>query len=354
MKREKGTILITTAVSLLALVTVMGLALDLGVMYTARTSAQHAADAGALAGAYMFINYPPGTVNNGGAYPNGNQSVAKLVAQNTVAKNKILGQSFATSDATVTFPTSTRITVDVAKAVPTYFMKVAGWNTVTVRAHATAEASNAPTGTTCLRPFWITLKALNGGTCGGSSPHPGDSIQLWDKDTGGLIGASDWGLIGHNDPAVADAISTCSAVLNSCGDTLENKPGHTVGKLVPAMEDVICPDEGGNCKSCGGVDCGDWIWKGPGEYTDRNTNVNSNMVPAVMTVAVWDDCSGPSPKGGRTNFSVAGYIELFVENVDKKNGIGTRFIKMDECPGNTSGSNISGPQAIPIRLINPN
>jgi uncharacterized membrane protein len=62
--------------------TILMLAVDLGVLYTARTSAQHAADAAALAGAFTYVTNP--TASN----PTGTATAAAMSA---AAQNEILG-----------------------------------------------------------------------------------------------------------------------------------------------------------------------------------------------------------------------------------------------------------------------
>ena len=55
-KNQEGFVLVVVAVLLFALIGFLGLAIDIGVLYSARTSAQGVADAAALAGAFTFIN----------------------------------------------------------------------------------------------------------------------------------------------------------------------------------------------------------------------------------------------------------------------------------------------------------
>src|SRR2546427_11793241 len=55
-KKQEGFVLVVVAIVLVALVGFLALAVDVGVLYSARTSAQEVADAAALAGAFTFIN----------------------------------------------------------------------------------------------------------------------------------------------------------------------------------------------------------------------------------------------------------------------------------------------------------
>jgi uncharacterized membrane protein len=70
-----------TALFIVVLFAFAALAVDAGVLYTARTSAQHAADAAALAGASTF-GFP-----SGGTQPTDAYNYAVSVVQ----KNKVLG-----------------------------------------------------------------------------------------------------------------------------------------------------------------------------------------------------------------------------------------------------------------------
>jgi len=54
IRGERGSILVITALSLVALVGFVGLALDLGHLYVVKTELQNAADAAALAAAEMM------------------------------------------------------------------------------------------------------------------------------------------------------------------------------------------------------------------------------------------------------------------------------------------------------------
>ena len=55
---QRGMTLPMVALFIVVLFAMASLAVDLGLLYTARTSAQHAADAAALAGAFVFYDNP--------------------------------------------------------------------------------------------------------------------------------------------------------------------------------------------------------------------------------------------------------------------------------------------------------
>src|SRR5438046_10037157 len=104
-KNQEGFVLVVVAVLLFALIGFLGLAIDIGVLYSARTSAQGVADAAALAGAYTYIVNPTA--------PNLEQ-LAHDSALQVALNNSILGQPVAEADVTVNpEPATRRLTVAV-------------------------------------------------------------------------------------------------------------------------------------------------------------------------------------------------------------------------------------------------
>ena len=118
---QRGMTLMVVCLLLIAFLGVAALCIDLGVLYTARTSAQHAADAAALAGAFTFVNSPTAT------QPAAAQQEAIAVA----SSNTILGQSVNISAGDVVVDTAKRqVTVTVSRTgaggVNTVFAKALG------------------------------------------------------------------------------------------------------------------------------------------------------------------------------------------------------------------------------------
>src|ERR1700722_850024 len=173
--RESGMILYLVAAGMVLLIGVLGLAVDLVSFYTVRSEAQRAADAAALAGASVFVTSGctggvSGLACTSAAVHTAVESQAAAVGN----ANKVGGQSPGIVAATdVTFSTDTassynpRVTVLVQRttansnAMPTFFLKIFGVQTVDISAQATAEAYNPTGGTStspsiclsCLKPF---------------------------------------------------------------------------------------------------------------------------------------------------------------------------------------------------------
>lgn len=141
LRDERGSVLVLAAVSLSAILGTMALALDVGVLFTARGEAQKAADAAALAGAASFIAAP----RDGAAAA---QAAAEVAGRNLVRNRPVAllpGQDL-TVDAE-----RERVTVTVRRlgargdGVSTFFARMFGVASVDVEASATAEA--LPVGT---------------------------------------------------------------------------------------------------------------------------------------------------------------------------------------------------------------
>jgi hypothetical protein len=165
--REKGTTLPLFAVTLLVLLFMAALSIDFATLYVARSEAQRAADAAALAGAQRFAL--TGCLSSGNC--SGAQADAIAAAQAAGSQNKVGGQAASIQSGDVTFPTSPSpydplVQVKVVRSsargngLPTYFMRVLGsrWATLDVSARATAEAFNPigsnSLGSGCVKP-WI-------------------------------------------------------------------------------------------------------------------------------------------------------------------------------------------------------
>jgi hypothetical protein len=174
-EREAGAILFTVAAALVLLLILAGLGIDLASLYAARTEAQRAADAAALAAAKVFVTSGCTSASGGCVSGGFQETLAIQQAQLTGNQNNVGGQQvqILPSDVTFNYPTpqDPEVTVVVQRsaargtpdepggAMPTFFAKIFGITSADVSASATAEAFNPSgsglsVGAKCLKP-WV-------------------------------------------------------------------------------------------------------------------------------------------------------------------------------------------------------
>src|SRR5438093_11883864 len=152
LKKQKGFVLVVLALLLVVLIGFLALAVDIGVLYSARTSAQEVADAAALAGAFTFIN------DTQSPQPQTASSNALQVALN----NSVLGETVAAADVNVNVDVANRrVAADVQSTQNTYFARALGVQTANVGVEAVAEAAQYATGSACTKPWFIPNTAFS-------------------------------------------------------------------------------------------------------------------------------------------------------------------------------------------------
>jgi Flp pilus assembly protein TadG len=212
---ERGAALVFVALFMLFLMGVLALAIDLGMLYVGRSEAQRAADAAALAGAYVFQQNGCTTTNSAGAVDCSKDTTAlanaKGQAESVGNTNYVLGHAVDISDGgsstppvcatgascpetsggdvEIAFPDSTsepEVTVHVWLAnVPTIFAKLFGSQSASVATVATAEAYQGPQTVRFPKPFGVPNCDLNGsdtlpynsGFCGTGTPSPREFVD---------------------------------------------------------------------------------------------------------------------------------------------------------------------------------
>jgi len=156
-RNERGMTMAFVAMGFMAFLTATTLAIDVGMYMSARSQAQNAADAGALAGAVALGFNDFDNRNVGGP--------AVSAAISAAQANMMIGEAPSVLPADVTFPNDpaghpTRVKVAVYRnserdnEIPTIFGKIFGVDSVNIAATATAEASQA-SAMTCVKPFMI-------------------------------------------------------------------------------------------------------------------------------------------------------------------------------------------------------
>lgn len=378
MQKQKGVAIAYVVIVLLIMLGMAALAVDMGVLYTARTSAQHAADSAALAGAATYVFNPNPTFSVDQIKAN-----AEAAAAEVAKKSAILGAPIDASQVVaVATPADRKVQVTVTKTVGTFFGKVLGMLNSNIQTVATAQASDQPTATQCLKPFWIAntafanpakyptpLAACDAGqvlidSCSKTENTAfinsvlGKSTDAWGKDVAAGQ-PSQWGLIKLDDTAVGPvircAISGClndcnlSANAYACGSQVPPNLGLKVGNVAPETKDLIGQPKQDQ-------------WVNFGEYLNPNTGVTSDTSKSLATVVVYDNCPKPkycgetidSGMSGANYVTVVGFGTFFIEKV-QGNTIPTRLVSLSDC-GNTGGTdpggNVqTGPFAYPVRLV---
>ncbi len=181
---ERGMSLVFVGFGFLGLFAATTLAIDVGMLMTARSQAQNSADAGALAGATaLYFNSFTNRTATGPAVES---------AINAAQGNNVIGAAPSVVPADVTFPndpagqpTEVQVVVQRSSArgnpVPTIIARLFGRSTVDIAATATAQAAPA-NAETCVKPFTIPDRWLEEQTP--PVPHealPTDTFDMYDS-----------------------------------------------------------------------------------------------------------------------------------------------------------------------------
>jgi hypothetical protein len=163
-KSDSGWIMVFVAVSLVVLCGFVALAVDVGSVVSTRTSAQRAADAGALAGAFTYVAGGDPTVH----------------AVQTATSNTIMGAPISAGEVTVTFPASGQVQVTINHNAPIYFAKVLGIGIAPISATAIAEVAPNFISSVCTKPLYLPNTV-------GLSPFPCNSCPPYDTSGANLL-----------------------------------------------------------------------------------------------------------------------------------------------------------------------
>jgi hypothetical protein len=410
---KRGASLVLVALALVVLLSVLALAIDLGMLYVARNEAQRAADAAALAGAYAFIT--TGCTTTGGCVAGGPQEpVARIQAQTMGAQNFILGRAAEIQGGDVSFsyptPREPQITVSVHRsaerenAVPTIFARIINVFRVDVVARATAEAYSGAVANSCLVPFLVPncdpqhAGTVNG-VCGTADDDPtngpaGRFLSEIDPQTGarqianpgrypgGVYGQpwklhfatteppgpsgsavpSHWYMVSfENSSSKADVrtyLSQCYPKIISCGDQLEANTGSAIG---PINQGVIERIHATGLGTGQGQDTIDLTEGPPFRITGGSNNPIvelrgqdlKGVSDSIVSVPIYDGT--PLSPGGNNRVTVIGFMELFLQDVSRDNGelianaVVLNITGCDASGGGGGGTSTGTP--ISIRLI---
>jgi Flp pilus assembly protein TadG len=371
-KKERGATLIFVALVLFVLLGIAALAVDLGVMYTARTSAQHAADAAALAGAVTFVKEPmadqPDTAS-GAAVAVGTQ-------------NAILGVPVVSSEVLTNVDLDNRrVRVTISRPVNTFFGGVLGVTETMVRTIATAEASEVASASHCVKPIFIpnTVLAAYAGknrdqACAGYSATMFKADRTKNAWAEGALkqNYSTPLVVRPMDPSLALEPSQYYSIdFGAGGDTYGCTISHCLNDPVCKTDPDVVQNLSVSCDPTkklwtqNGADVGNTV-KGVEELLELSGNdlfedgpppTYSGKVDSMQLVAmpVWDNCAEPiSP--GKHQFPVIGFAQVFIQGITKngknKGNVTGYIVGFDECGGGgPAGGTETGPFAVPVRLV---
>lgn len=282
LRDRQGSALVLLVVAMLGILSMMALAVDMGMLRTAHGEAQRAADAAALAGASAFMEMDLDAA----------AIAAPDRARDFATRNTLRGQPFAADEVVVdVFKDARTVRVKVRKpAVPTWFARMFGVSSAPVSARAAAHATRAPS-TRCVKPFvppdlwaekdddhngngeWDTWEVweyepdegdfYNPGGPGATSAKPetgyGSSYRGASRDRGRKVMLNvsalpgfanlwampdmDWGLdIGGS--ALRQNISGCNSSAVKLGTPYTLQSGIKAGPVFQGIDDLVLRDPG--------------------------------------------------------------------------------------------------------------
>lgn len=319
---ERGQAMPLVAVGIVVLIGMLATAVDLGMLMTARTEAQRAADAAALAGAGSLIPNPA------------NQDVARGVAIEYAARNEVHDAPADVREGDVTFPADERIQVVVRRTeergnpVPTIFARILGFDAVDVSAEAEAEIVPARV-VGCLLPvtipdLWIDGPGGEDGVWepefdsyvppsvkGSMNYEIGDQVVLKPAEGIGTTGGFEPGFWMLWHPAQRSGAANLDAYVTGCPedakpgiapDTLLRDINGTHQSIVRAFREVIAAEP--NLRWDAGCAC---VVDGSGDpFTGGSLRIRA--VPLF-------DPSSYVKQGSGANFTVTAIAGVFVERV---------------------------------------
>jgi hypothetical protein len=403
--KQRGSTLMLSVVAIFLLLGMAAISIDFLTLYVARTDAQRAADAAALAGAKVFVS--SGCTTAADCTSGTTSTIVKREAEDVGSQNKVFGQYANIADTDITFPASPTndahdpmVEVNVHRVMPTLLaaaltrMLGGNANGVTVAAKATAEAfnptgSSTPFATSCIKPWLMP-------NCDPDLNHiPGNQNPLcpttagyfiknnqvvyptyYANDTGGVLGEP-WQLHQNSVPSqYADISFTGSSSSGSvykneietcapegalaCGGTVTVITGNKVGNTNQGTNSLI----NGPAPGQDTIDTGQPppfpITAGQNNPIFPPGTVGISLSPSIVTVPV-STGAAVCPGNSCATQQIAGFMQLFIQSVglgaqDQVNAVILNIAACNVSNSGGSGSGVppvgsGGTSLIPVRLV---
>ncbi len=379
---ESGMSYVFIGLSMMAFISASMLAIDVGMLMTARSQAQNSADAGALAGATALLYDDFNDRSAGG--PAVTSAIRAAQANDVMGGQVSVGApdvEFLANPATGQLDrvrVSVRRTAERGNAVNTLIAQYFGIATADIGAVATAEAAPA-NAMTCVKPFTIPDKWTESQTPpfdatdtydaftnkGAPLANPDIYVPAYNSDgtpnpnytgynserdkgmqlmiragTGNNITPSFYFSLALDDETGGSDyrwnIANCNTKKYNWGDPLLQEPGNMMGPTTQGIQDLVARD--------------------PNAYWDvsKKTVVNSafgNHSPRIFPIPLYDPIVYDSGKreGRNADLTTANWIGFFVDEVDGNNIFGRIIPIAGTHDKNGPAPNAALPKA--IRLI---
>jgi hypothetical protein len=349
---ESGYVLVVVGSLLFVLVGFTALAVDVGMLLSARTQSQRAADAAALAGAFTFV-----------LSPQGQPAIAEQHAIQAATSNTVLGQTVEAGDVTVSVDVPhQRVTVNIQRTEPTFFAQAFNLTGLGVSVQAVAEAGTSATGDAGVRPWFIPntlFSSVDACSPGAQVLISGGEVTDFARSTIGsqalirptqptsALSPGEFysiDLNGKGGSTYRDAIVTGSADQVACRHSYSLKTGNMMGPTNSGTRELI-----GNPPDTF-IAVGQYGWS---DGTIRDTSKSLVLSPIADLNAIPGFCPDEKVTGTNVKIQVAGFALLFIESVTKGTGVTARLINVTTCgPTEPAGDDTVGADyAIPVRLI---
>ncbi len=405
--REKGQTIVLVALSIVTLLAMAALAIDVVTLYVARSEAQRAADAAALAGAKAFADSGVTTDPTNPALQTLAQNMATAAITAIVQQNKMGGTPpVLASPPTFNFAQQgdPQVKVTLQRTdLPTFFARIWGKRLAAVTATATAEAYNpsnwqATTGISvapkCVKPLlipnadparagnpFITVStgAVAPGlvgesftlqdACPSGNPNLACITPPFNAQAGTYLPATVTSNPGNLCPSCQgssnfeQSIECCDFYVYSCGGTTPPPKVDTTTSRKNVRRDA---DDGVQClinASGSGLGQGQDVLDltnfptGPMQITASSGPQSGNLVTTSRSVATFPvfDNTAPVPPGGTV--TIVGFIQAFI-NYEIATGNNTQVnltilnvASWCNSPGTAPSVSGGGVSPIPVRLI---
>ena len=373
---ERGVALIVAAGSMVALISAVALAVDVGMLTVARSEAQSAADGAAMAGASVLIDSP------------NNNEWAVDEAMEFAAHNKIRGTATSVLEEDVVVDLTARTvgvqvlrTEERGNPLGTFFARIFGVSEVNITAYAKARASNAGR-INCLLPMAIPDRWLEAGGPGNDpkafNPDLGDEYIPWmDTSTDPVIynhesftgySTDDIGYQiviksnqgggeyndnwyypwrPHEEMGADDYERNVRTCVNpdvgySIGEIVDPEPGNMVGPTMAGFRDMIAGDqEAAWNETMACVTDAAYVLSDDASYC-RSTS-------RIRPLPMFDPRYGPGT--GLNEFAFSNFVGVFVEKVEGGQ-VYARFVGYHgSAPASDPGGPSAGPSFKVLQLI---